>query len=158
MANIYQDSERRLRCLSLPVALSEPLIVPNAAVAEILPYSEPERMRDPPKWLLGLYHWRGHSMPLITLQPLLERQKVPSPRQHRRIAVMNQLCADSRRPFYGIALDEVPHQLTIGSTTLSARGEVLQNQPLLQRVSYLGIPYAIPNLEYYEALANKLTL
>ncbi len=155
---LNSDTEKRLRSLSLPVANASPLIVPNSTVAEIMPYTPPEPLEGE-EWLLGLYHWRGYTLPLIALEPLLViNWRASQTVKHERIAVMNRLRRDSNRPFYAIVLDGVPHLLNIGSTTLTATGEIQADHPLLLRVSYLGIPYAIPNLEYCEALADQVTI
>ena len=41
------------------------LLLPNATIAEVLSFAEPEPVADAPDWLLGRIRWRGWQLPLV---------------------------------------------------------------------------------------------
>ena len=48
------------------------LLLPNAAVAEVLGFEEPAPENDAPDWLLGRIDWRGWRIPVISWERALE--------------------------------------------------------------------------------------
>ena len=52
------------------------LLLPNATIAEVLSYADPEPVANAPDWLLGRIRWRGWQLPLVAFS------------QHTRICVL----------------------------------------------------------------------
>lgn len=46
------------------------LVLPNAAVAEIIPYEPLRRVQDTPDWFLGFLSWRGVEVPVASFEML----------------------------------------------------------------------------------------
>ena len=46
------------------------LLLPNATIAEVLSYAEPDPVEDAPDWLLGRIRWRGWQLPLVAFARL----------------------------------------------------------------------------------------
>ena len=46
------------------------LLLPNATIAEVLSYADPEPVADAPHWLLGRIRWRGWQLPLASFSRL----------------------------------------------------------------------------------------
>jgi len=42
------------------------LLLPNATIAEVLSFAEPEPVAAAPHWLLGRIRWRGWQLPLAS--------------------------------------------------------------------------------------------
>ena len=62
--------------LLLPIN-KELLLLPNAAVAEVITYSEPEAINDAPEWLLGILNWRERRIPLISFESISDGESGP---------------------------------------------------------------------------------
>lgn len=64
-------SERELELPSFVIPLQKStLLLPNAAVAEIIPYEPLQRVQDTPDWFLGFLAWRGIQVPVASFEML----------------------------------------------------------------------------------------
>ncbi len=112
-----------LPCLLLPIQ-GKNLILPSAAIAEIIPFESVKPISDTPKWLLGILSWRGIHIPLTYLEkmeshlawngPSSEKHEENSQKFH--IAIINRvqkISSDTdgqlnKYPFFSIVLTEAP--------------------------------------------------
>ena len=46
------------------------LLLPNASVAEVITFSDPDPIEGAPAWLLGNIRWRGWRLPLLSYSRL----------------------------------------------------------------------------------------
>ena len=46
------------------------LLLPNATIAEVLSFADPEPVANAPDWLLGRIRWRGWQLPLLAFARL----------------------------------------------------------------------------------------
>ena len=83
------------------------LLLPNVAVAEVVPYREPEALEQAPDWMLGVLNWRNQRIPLVSYE-LFCRQDAPDATQRARILVMNNTRGDARLPFYAMVTSGIP--------------------------------------------------
>ena len=98
------------------------LLLPNAAIAEVLSYSDPEPIADSPDWLLGRTRWRGWQVPLVAFSRFAgiaeEKGGLGS-----KVIVLKALGGDAKRPFFALLTQGFPRLVTVTDTTLSAEGE-----------------------------------
>lgn len=98
----------------------ELLLLPNAAVAEVIDYREPDRTPDMPDWMLGSINWRQRNLTVVRLEKLLGRDElVSSTRQ--RIIVCHTLGEEARRPFVGIVATAIPRLVRVREELLSSQ-------------------------------------
>lgn len=95
---------------SLMVPLQgRPLLVPNLAVAEIVPFNAPVPVSGKPQWYLGQIMWRGVKVPVVSLVQLRgEDEDIPP---EARIAVFNGLTG--ALPFYGVITHGIPRLVRV---------------------------------------------
>ena len=94
-----------IRCMQLPLDGMQ-ILVPNAAVAEIIGFADPEQPREEPG-LRGEIHWRGVMVPVVSVEELCGKTLAePGPRS--RIAVIYQPDGDPDLPYLGIILQDIP--------------------------------------------------
>lgn len=91
-----------------------PLLVPNLAVAEIVPFDAPVPVAGKPAWFLGQMLWRGVRIPVISLALLRGDDEELPPEV--RIAVFNGL--DGKLPFYGIISHGIPRLVRVRAQDL----------------------------------------
>jgi chemosensory pili system protein ChpC len=48
------------------------LLLPNATIAEVLSFADPEAIEGAPRWLLGRIRWRGWQLPLVSFSRLAD--------------------------------------------------------------------------------------
>ncbi|MBD3646699.1 MAG: chemotaxis protein CheW, partial [Pseudomonadales bacterium] len=46
------------------------LLIPEATIAEIIPYEPLQRVQETPDWFLGILGWRGIQVPVISFEML----------------------------------------------------------------------------------------
>ena len=75
-----------VHCLLIPLH-KETMLLPNAAVAEVIAYSDPETIPDAPDWLQGWLSWRDRKVPLISFE-VASGRKMSTDKLGKRIAVL----------------------------------------------------------------------
>lgn len=102
---------------SLMVPLQgRPLLVPNLAVAEIVPFNAPVPESGKPAWYLGHIMWRGVKVPVISVvQVRGDDEDIPA---EARIAVFNGLGGEV--PFYGVISHGIPRLVRVRQQDLEA--------------------------------------
>ena len=104
-------SETEVRSVLVPVAGSD-LLMPNAAIAEIVAYNAPEPIEQAPDWVLGHVLWHGWKVPVIAFGMLTE-QVASEPTQTARICVTKCLIGHERMPYIGILAQGFPRLVTV---------------------------------------------
>ncbi len=76
------NSSNEIRGVLLPLN-SGKLLLPNAAISEVVSYRQPERLDgDKPGWLLGHFSWRQQQIPLVCFDSLVGQQAVDAGTVH----------------------------------------------------------------------------
>lgn len=138
--------------LLVPLAGSR-LIVPRAAVVEVMGYNPPkERPADAPDWLLGWVNWQNNRIPLISFEGACG-QPLPEFKSRTRIAVVQAISGLLDPPAFAIATQGYPYLLRVnrGVLKLDDAGEELPEQ-LLSRVRMANERPGIPDLEVLERM------
>ena len=113
------------------------LLLPNSAVAEVTRLVN-EVIPHPtaPKWVYGVVEWRGLSLPLVSVEGLLDMSITPID-QIQRLVVLNCIGPNSRTPFIATAATNNPHLLKL-------QQEMLEDEQLSEHDSrYVHYSYPI---------------
>lgn len=125
------------------------LLLPNAAVAEIIEYRTPESAPDQPEWNLGTVTWRGLEIPLVSFEAFVG-QDVSAESTRLRIAVLNTLNGNADLPFIGVVLKGIPRLLTAGADSVAPEAGESSEQGVLARVQAGGEGALIPDIDALE--------
>ena len=104
-----QDIE--IRSVMVPVA-GMYLLLPNATIAEVMGYSEPEPVPGSAEWLLGTLMWHGWQVPLISFARLIDQSQSEST-QGSRICITKSLINNDKMPYIGILSQGHPRLITV---------------------------------------------
>lgn len=132
------------------------LLLPNAAVAEIIEYRTPEANAELPAWCLGAVGWRGVEIPLVSFEafaggePLAESSRL-------RIAVLNTLNGRDRHPFIGVVLKGLPRLLTAGADSVAPDAGAGVPDGVLAQVQAAGEGAWIPDIDALERSVAALS-
>jgi len=139
----------------------ERVILPNTAVAEIIPYIKPEALSDAigrsaPDWLLGMIAWRGISIPLISIETIFgghyEQQSKRS-----SIAIINAVGDAAGVPFFAIVTQGIPRLLQVSGDTLSVIDETGENNKAVAcHVVLEGDVAVIPDMDEVETMLKNV--
>ena len=132
------------------------LLMPNAAIAEVLSYADPDPVEGTPDWLLGQVRWRGWQLPLVAFSRLTGLG-VDQPGLGSKVAVLKALAGNSRTPFFAVVTQGFPRLVTVARDSLSTLGEDGEVLPtgVLARVRLNEDEALIPDLEALEGLVAE---
>jgi chemosensory pili system protein ChpC len=130
------------------------ILLPNVAIAEVVSYDTDavERLSQSPEWLLGLLHWRGIKVPLVSFERC-RGEDAPEATAASRIVVLNTLNGKPNSSFVAILAQGLPQLLQLGSGTLKPNDEAPANPAhVLSEAMLDGEPALIPDIDSLEAL------
>ena len=129
-----------------------PWLVPNIAIAEIIPLRQPDKSGHGPEWLLGWMSWRDEDIPVISFEKLNDSGQV-SIGSDARIAVINTVSGKTR--FYAVIIQGIPRQARVGKDDLVE--EPVETGPAESMYVQLGGDLAvIPDLDAVERAVQGL--
>jgi chemosensory pili system protein ChpC len=138
-----------VHCLLLPIN-NEIILLPNAAVAEIIPYATPENVHGAPDWFLGQLVWRERRLPLISFESASDgvAGKVHA---NCRIAVLNTLNGNRQLPYIAILTQGLPSlQIVRPNNIQFADKPSAQRQSIQAYVNLGGTAAIIPDIDDLE--------
>lgn len=95
------------------------LLLPNASVAEVISYSEPEQVENAPGWLPGRVRWRGWRLPVVSFARLAGLAE--SEREFgAKVAVIKLLGGNSKLPYFALLTQGFPRLVTVSRDALLA--------------------------------------
>lgn len=125
------------------------LVLPNAAVAEIISYRDVSFLDAQTGWLKGKIEWRGLDVPLVDFDQMLERGQA-TPDKSYRIAILNTLNGADDLPFIGLIMKSIPHLVQANQANVSLAGEGDSSELVKCRVFAEGEPAEIPDIDALE--------
>jgi chemosensory pili system protein ChpC len=110
-------AETEIRSVMVPLTGTQ-ILIPNATVAEVVGFSEPEPLPDSPDWLLGSFLWRGWQVPLVSYATLIESAQGEST-NGARMCITKTLINNERMPYIAILAQGFPRLTTITEDNLT---------------------------------------
>lgn len=137
------------------------LLLPNATIAEVLSYADPEPVADAPHWLLGRIRWRGWQLPLASFARLAgiadEAGGLGS-----KVVVLKALGGDPHLPYVAILTRGFPRLVTVSREALVAdagEGDAGSADALplgvLMRVMLNDEPALLPDVDAIEGAIRE---
>lgn len=135
------------------------LLLPNATIAEVLSYADPEPVENAPDWLLGRIRWRGWELPLVSFSRIAglaeERGGLGS-----KVAILKALGGDAKLPHFAMLTQGFPRLVTVSADALliDAEAELADGglRPgVLNPVLLRDDAAVIPDLTQIEALISE---
>ncbi|MEZ5484246.1 MAG: chemotaxis protein CheW [Lysobacteraceae bacterium] len=134
------------------------LLLPNATVAEVITYAEPEPVNNAPSWLLGRVRWHGWRLPLISFARMVGYAEEEG-ELGAKVAVLKSLGDNPRVPYFALLTQGFPRLTTVNADDLLARevdGEAAESHAAIHaEVSLRDDDAVIPDLERIEAAITE---
>jgi chemosensory pili system protein ChpC len=131
------------------------LLLPNATIAEVLSFADPDPVDNAPDWLLGRIRWRGWQLPLVSFARLsgIAEEKGGL---GTKVIVLKALGGNAKSPFFAVLTQGFPRLVTVSRSALVAEegGEPLPSG-VLARVLLNDEPALVPDLEQLESLIGE---
>lgn len=110
-------AETEIRSVLVPVTDAE-LLLPNAAIAEIVGYATPDPIEQAPDWLLGNILWHGWQVPVVAFGVLTEQHE-QEPSEGAKICITKSLIGNERMPYIGVLAQGFPRLVTVTESALT---------------------------------------
>ena len=137
-----------IRSLLIPLE-GEYLLVPNAAVAEILTYRESREVPESPEWFVGMLSWRNQTIPVVSFEAI-KGGKAPRVNPRSRLAVFNTVGANpAYLRFYAVVTQGFPSLINIDNSSIAPMGGE-DFEGVASQVLVAGRPASIPDLDHIE--------
>lgn len=143
-----QDTPVSITALLVPLA-DRTLLLPNVAVAELIPYRAPQFAHGTSDWFLGQVPWRDLTLPLLSFEAASGGQVETGSRA--RVAVLNALGGRDHVKFIALLVQGIPRSIKIDAGL--ARSDVTLAPLELDAVNLGDVQARIPDLV---ALEQKL--
>jgi len=143
-----QDTPASLTGLLVPLA-DRTLLLPNVAVAELIPFRAPRAAQGTPPWFLGQIPWRDLMLPLLSFEAASDGQ--PSTGPLARVAVLNALGGRDHVKFIALLVQGIPRSVKVDPSL--AHSDVALAPLELDAVNLGDVQARIPDLV---ALEQKL--
>ena len=131
------------------------LLLPNATIAEVLSFADPDPVPNAPEWLLGRIRWRGWQLPLVAFSRLSgiaeEKGGLGS-----KVIVLKALGGNPKAPFFAVLTQGFPRLVTVSRDALVAEesGDALP-RGVRARVVLKDDAALLPDLEQVEQLIGE---
>ncbi|KGQ18705.1 Chemotaxis protein CheW [Lysobacter dokdonensis DS-58] len=134
------------------------LLLPNATIAEVMSYADPEPIANTPDWLLGRIRWRGWQLPLIAFARLSGISATEAGGLGSKVIVLKALGGDSKSPYFAMLTQGFPRLVTVSRDTVVAdAGESDETLPegVQARVLLNQDQALLPDLERVETMIGE---
>jgi chemosensory pili system protein ChpC len=137
-----------IHCLTIPL-YEETVLLPNAAIAEIIAYLEPDKIENAPEWFLGFVTWREIQVPLISFE-ILSGKETQAAKKNNRIAILNTLNGNAQLPYIGILSQGIPSLALVQEEGLEEFDDSDNRATVGAVVKLAGGEAVIPNIDEIE--------
>ncbi len=93
------------------------VLLPNASVAEVITYSDPEPVPGAPAWLLGRVRWRGWALPIVSYSRLVGWSQEAAA-LGAKVAVLKAVDKHPKMPYFAVLTQGFPRLVTIAESAL----------------------------------------
>jgi len=145
---VSHDSTASLTGLLVPLA-DRILLLPNVAVAELVPYRAPRVTEGAPSWFLGQVPWRDLSLPLLSFEAA--SNGIAASGAGARVAILNAIGGRDHVKFIALLVQGIPRPIKVDASL--ARSDVALAPLELEAVNLGDVQARIPDLI---ALEQKL--
>ncbi len=130
------------------------LLLPNATIAEVLSFAEPEPIAGTPDWMLGRIRWRGWQLPLIAFARMAgladEQGGLGS-----KVIVLKALGDNAKSPFFAVLTQGFPRLVTVSRDALVAEHDGELPPGVQARIMLNENAALLPDLEQVEAMIDQ---
>jgi chemosensory pili system protein ChpC len=146
-----------LYSLLIPLG-QERLIVPRAAVAEVIGWQVPQPMEGVPQWYLGTIPWSGRPVPVVSFDVALGH-RAPEPGGRTRIVILIGLSGELVSGYFGVVTQGFPQLVRVSPEVIRADTSRTfpERSPVACQVRMLNEYPLIPDFDRLEKMIAEET-
>ncbi len=144
-----------LNCLLIPLD-GMMVLLPNSAVAELVPYVSPTPVAGAPDWFLGVAEWRERRIPVVSFEAATGG-RVAAATPDSRLLVLNTLQGNPKLPYIAIVTQAIPRLQVLRESSVSAsNGAGRGGQSVAAYVDLGGENVVVPDIDDLEHRLMRL--
>jgi len=145
-------SNQTIKCLIFTLR-TENVLVPRAAVADMISVRDVTKVSDSPEWMMGVMEWRGHQIPIISFEAV-GGLSVNNVSANTQVAVLHAMGGKLGESSYmGLVISGVPHEGVFTRDQIKEDVEVIGGHPMVaQKVRVNGASVSILDLDAMEGM------
>ena len=148
------EALRETRCLLIPLH-GERLLVPNAAVLEIIGYREPAAIDWAEPWVQGTIKWRQREVPVIDFENIAGDTGMRAGIR-QRIVVCYTPDPEGDWPLIGLVSQGIPRLVRVNEKLIDAASEGPQGQSAIQMRIRIGDDgFVVPDMDFLLTLLHR---
>ena len=141
---------------------NELVMVPNAAVAEIISVNDVKEIDGSPRWVLGKARWRGVELPVVSFEAA-GGDSAQDVNINTQVAVMYTVSGDAdidkAHSYIGLAIHGVPHVNTFSRGQIRSDEHASVGHPMLaQKVRINGAAAGILDIYAIEKMLQQAAI
>ena len=148
-------SEEQVKCVMLTIS-EDKLVLPNAAIAEIVPILNIINVANKPAWVLGYLDWRGNSVPLISFETLGGVRMPSLATGNVKAAILYSLSEDKNFPFMAILVQGASKTINVKPGDVIPNKDEIHHPAIEQKVMMQEDEASIIDLEKLEQLIKYI--
>ena len=149
------ETLEQLKCVLLATNVDK-MVLPNAAIAEIVPVRNLINVANKPNWLLGYLDWRGQSIPLVSFE-LIGGVRMPSlASQDVKAAVVYTISDDRKFNFMAFLVQGAPQAVTVVPTDVISDSLPAEHPAVEQRVLVKGQQASVMDMVKLENIIKEV--
>jgi len=148
-------SENQIKCLALKINEDE-ILLPNAAVAEIVPIKNIINVANKPGWMLGYLDWRGNSVPLISFEAMGGVRMPSLASGSVKAAILFSIGEDRKFPFISILVQGAPSVMQLKEEDILEDKDEIGHPAIEERLLIGDKRYSVIDLEKLEGIVKQV--
>lgn len=138
--------------------LADSLLVPNLAVADVVPRTDLSPVAGSPPWFDGMVSWQSRRIPVIRFEVANGAPANIPPGRRARVLVVNTTTRDLEAGVFGIVIEGNPHLVTLNRVALQPTElrESDHKEMVAARVRIANQEAAIPNFDLIERELSQI--
>ena len=133
------------------------VLIPNATVAEIIPYEPLQRVQGSPDWFLGFLGWRGVQVPVASFEMLtVERASFSLVSvSSASLVVLRAIGENNDFDYCAIVAQALPRLVRLTADELFESGEEIGRTEIL-KARFADEIISIPDFDYIESEIQRV--
>ena len=141
-----------IRAVLIPTAKERKLLLPNAMVAEVMTYREPDPVKTGADWVIGTIDWRGSQLYVIDFARLTHAEGEDSDLASKNIAVIKTINYADKLSHFAVVSKGIPKlQLVSRGDMQLHEDRPIKHNAIASLVSVQEETADIPNMNYLES-------
>ena len=144
-----------IKCTILKIS-GDDLLMPNAAVAEIVAIKNIINVANKPGWMLGYLDWRGNSVPLISFEAMGGVRMPSLATGNIKAAILFSIGDDSNFPYISILVNDAPALINVTKEDIVPNKDEITHPAVDQKIMMADGNYSIVNIEKLESIVKEV--